>query len=503
MTSELESAAVNYAKSGWWVFPLKPRDKTPITAHGLQDASNKMDVVRQWWGKWPDANIGLNCGKSGMVVVDLDKRGGYDGLKEWEEIQTQNGIHSHTSTSLTGGGGRHLLFKSPDGLSIKNSAGKLAPGIDVRAEGGYVVLPPSIHPSGNAYAWEASTDIETLPDSIVRILTTVPDPWKIYTLLDAQQPRPPLEWIVDGVITAGSLSIWYGAPGTLKSMLLADLSICVSAGLTWLTKQAGGGGYATRQGPVLWLDFDNGSRRTHERFGALARARNVSSDAPLFYVSMPNPYLDAGDSESMGALAHRIISRDIGLVVIDNLGIVSANIEENSAEMQRPIGALRWLAESTGAAVIVVHHQRKSNGDTKGRAGDTLRGHGSIEAGIDLGMLVTRDQTNISMTATKVRGVDVEKFGATFSFENDEHHELTTARFWPYNPADEDKAAQSASEENIIGELKEFGAMSANQTYDRVGGNRSEVLDLLRQMVKAGRIGQRQGTRGMLLYAIP
>lgn len=502
--SPLAAAAVNYAKSGWCVFPVKPRDKTPLTPHGLKDATNNIDVVRQWWAKWPNANIGLNCGKSGMVVVDLDKHGDKDGMEEWEQLQASTGLQIATSTSLTGGGGRHLIFKAPQGVSIKNSAGKLSPGIDIRADGGYIVLPPSIHPSGNPYTWEpTTTSIEELPAPIIDILTTEPDPWKIYTLKDAAQPRPPLVWVVDGVIPAGSLSIWYGAPGSLKSMILADLSVCVAGGRKWLANPQGQGGYATVKSGVMWLDFDNGARRTHERFGALAKAHGVPQDAPLHYVSMPEPTLDAGDGEGMRLLAQRVIDRDVLLVVIDNLGVVSGNSDENSAEMQKPMGGLRWLAETTGAAVIVLHHQRKSNGNDKARAGETLRGHGSIEAKLDLGMLITRDGQNIIMSATKVRGPDIKSFGATLSFENDKQRELVEARFWPFDPTEEENEELAKIQDDILAFIKRNPGDTATDVYNDVGGNKKRVFDIIRTLQRDGKILGRSGAGHSTRLFIP
>lgn len=494
-TTALQSAAVDYAKNNWFIFPVKPKDKTPLTSHGLKDATNKVDTVREWWAKWPDANIGLNCGKSGMVVVDLDKHGEYDGMAEWDALKSRFGLSLCTSTSITGGGGRHLLFKAPTDKTIKNSAGKLSPGIDVRAEGGYIVLPPSIHPSGNSYAWEpTTTSIEDLPTPIVEILTTEPDPWKIYTLKDAARPRPPLVWVVDGIIPAGSLSIWYGAPGTLKSMILADLSVCVAGGRKWLANPQGMGGFDTARSGVMWLDFDNGSRRTHERFSALARAHCVPQDAPLYYVSMPDPTLDAGDADGMHALAQRIVNRDVALVVIDNLGVVSGNADENSADMQRPMGGLRYLTEITGAAVIVLHHQRKANGNTKdARAGETLRGHGSIEAKLDLGMLITRDGTNIILSATKERGPDVKSFGATFSFENDSQRELVEARFWPYDPTAEDEEELENLKANVLEYIRRNPGDTATAVYNDVGGQKQKVFDAIRILMREKKIYELPG----------
>ena len=109
---------------------------------------------------------------------------------------------------------------------------------------------------------------------LAAIFATVPsvgigDTWQLRTLKDARATRPPLQYIVPG-ISVGSLSIVYGAPGTLKSMLLADLCVCVAMGAPWLSPLPGesGSGLSTLQVPVMWLDFDNGRRRTDERFGS-------------------------------------------------------------------------------------------------------------------------------------------------------------------------------------------------------------------------------------------
>lgn len=500
--SSLAQSAEDYAKSGWYIFPLKPRDKTPLTAHGLKDATNKIDVIKQWWSKTPTANIGLNCGKSGLVVVDLDKRGEYDGCAEWAELSKQFGPVS-TSTSLTGGGGRHLLFKSPEGAAIKNSAGKLAHAIDIRAEGGYIVLPPSIHPSGNPYQWaDSNTDIIPLPDAVIKILTREPDPWQIFTLRDAFAPRPPLEWIVDGVIQAGSLTIWYGAPGSLKSMLLADMALSVAAGKVWLNRANDiNSGKVVTPCPVMWLDFDNGQRRTHERMSALGKARGVSDSVPLYYASMPAPRLVAGETESMRALAVRLIDRDIRLVIIDNLGVIAGDVEENSADMQQPMAGLRWLAE-TGIAVVVIHHQRKTSAVSGARQGETLRGHSCIEAAIDAALLVTRDESTVTVNATKVRGPSIKQFSGSFVFENDAASELSTARFWGTNQEEQEEQDTAAMEASILEELRKFGDMSANAIYDRVGGNRSETLDLLRKMRQQKKLGERKNTRGIVLFPL-
>ena len=125
---------------------------------------------------------------------------------------------------------------------------------------------------------------------------------------DAYAPREALQFAVSGLLTLPSLSIVYGAPGTLKSFLLADMAINVAAGLPWLAALPGEGDIARAviQSPAMWIDFDNGARRTHERFDALGHAYKLPADVPIVYYSMPSAGLDAGDTAAMVTLADRI-----------------------------------------------------------------------------------------------------------------------------------------------------------------------------------------------------
>lgn len=150
--AELGAAAVAYARRGWWIFPLQPRRKEPLTAHGVYDASDNVALVAAWWSEWPDANIGLDVHRSGLAVVDLDPARG--GLKTWQTLCADYGVPPFATTrSRTGGGGLHLLYRAPLGLTLRNSNDKLGPGVDVRGRGGYIVLPPSLHPNGQTYVW--------------------------------------------------------------------------------------------------------------------------------------------------------------------------------------------------------------------------------------------------------------------------------------------------------------------------------------------------------------
>jgi KaiC/GvpD/RAD55 family RecA-like ATPase len=170
----LGAAALYYASLGWAVFPLVPREKIPLLSkakggNGLKDASADVDTVTAWWTRYPDANIGLTTGaSSGLVVVDVDGADGEAALAVYGELPL--------TVESTTGKGRHLLFRgSPE---IRNSAGKLGPQLDVRAEGGYIVAPPSIHPNGGTYRWASGRHPgkltpADLPESIAKRITGV------------------------------------------------------------------------------------------------------------------------------------------------------------------------------------------------------------------------------------------------------------------------------------------------------------------------------------------
>lgn len=137
------------------VFPLKPRGKVPLSPNGFKNATIDPHIIGIWGTNWSDANVGIPTGTtSGFDVLDIDPRhGGDESLKE---LIRSNGPLPETVEALTGGGGRHLLFKHEEG--IRNSAGQL-PGLDIRGDGGYIAAPPSIHENGQKYAWELSSRI--------------------------------------------------------------------------------------------------------------------------------------------------------------------------------------------------------------------------------------------------------------------------------------------------------------------------------------------------------
>ena len=147
----LREWALWYAAQGWAIHPLLPGDKTPLLDGWQKKATADPVTIRAWWAKWPAANIGLACGPSGVVAIDLDRHNGRDGIQSWATL----GVPGDTLKSKTANGGQHRIYQA-NGAAITNSAGKLGPGIDVRGDGGYIVLPPSTLAGGRSYAWDGA-----------------------------------------------------------------------------------------------------------------------------------------------------------------------------------------------------------------------------------------------------------------------------------------------------------------------------------------------------------
>lgn len=173
--------AMAYARKGWRVLPLwwpatperinhdtgevynqavcacpnpdcQSTGKHPLTRHGAHDGTTDPKQIEAWWGRWPQANIGIATGgESGIWVLDIDvDRGGGKSFKR-AYLTPGRAKPAPTVTAITGGGGRHIIWKTwgePVPCAVN-----LFPGVDTRGEGGLIVAPPSVHASGERYQW--------------------------------------------------------------------------------------------------------------------------------------------------------------------------------------------------------------------------------------------------------------------------------------------------------------------------------------------------------------
>lgn len=172
----LVNAALYYAELGYRVFPLVPGGKTPITPNGCLDATTDPDQIEAWWASRPDANVGIST--DGMLIVDRDGAN-----NPWPAEPEQIMSLSWGAVSLTPSGGSHHLYKQPGGRDMRNTASRLAHKVDTRANGGYIVAPPSIV-NGVAYEWAETLALEVPLDRL---------------------PEPPA-WLMDALDAAEALA---------------------------------------------------------------------------------------------------------------------------------------------------------------------------------------------------------------------------------------------------------------------------------------------------------
>lgn len=181
------TAAMALAHRGLAVFPVDPLTKAPKTAHGFKEATRSEASIIQLWSKWPAAGIAVATGKpSGIVAIDVDpSNGGEDGFAT---LAGELGAPGRTVQVITPRGGYHLWFRAPP-AAVACSAGKLAPGVDIRGDGGYVVAPPTTRPDGSGWHWApGGSPLAELQPEWLKAMTATADQ-------KSASPKPASTWV--------------------------------------------------------------------------------------------------------------------------------------------------------------------------------------------------------------------------------------------------------------------------------------------------------------------
>lgn len=211
-------AALGYSRAGWNVVPLS--GKRPMVPWARYQKTRVVEAeIRDWWARWPDANVGVVTGAiSGLVVLDVD---GEEGLRALSE---QGLAVPSTLTSKTGGGGFHHLFRHPGGGQTIRSFVRKLPGLDLRGDGGIIVVPPSVHPNGTPYKWANDEHIADPPAWLLELAHEV-----------ERAPVTPADWACDverggrnAHLTrlAGSLMVRMGRNEAMQVLMAWNLAKC-------------------------------------------------------------------------------------------------------------------------------------------------------------------------------------------------------------------------------------------------------------------------------------
>ncbi len=208
--------ALAYSARGWHVFPVPPGQKKSYKSAKFSGgrqwgATTDAEEVRRDFERWPEANVGIVTGpKSGFFVLECDTPEGHDvdGIASLKMVVAKHGPLPDTLKAESPSGSLHHYFNYPDGVRITNSASKIAPGIDVRGDGGMVVAPPSVKPGVGTYKWLNENPIADAPDWLITLCQE--EPAKSLQVPGQSQTSDPAEiGAALAVIPSDDEPVWY------------------------------------------------------------------------------------------------------------------------------------------------------------------------------------------------------------------------------------------------------------------------------------------------------
>jgi Bifunctional DNA primase/polymerase, N-terminal/AAA domain/Primase C terminal 1 (PriCT-1) len=218
-TGGLSPEIVAAASRGWRLHPIRARDKVPLVKNWPNAATTDIAQLEEWTTRFPACNWGVATGPaSGVFIMDVDGNPGRASLKAYQ----QQGFELPDTLTVVTGNGRHLYFQWAPGASIRNSAGQLAAGLDIRVDRGCAVIPPSIHSNGRQYSYlDANAPIAEAPAWLIAKLTGSLPVAKVVTL---QPARAIPEGKRNSTLTslAGAMRRKGISPAAIEAAMLAE-----------------------------------------------------------------------------------------------------------------------------------------------------------------------------------------------------------------------------------------------------------------------------------------
>lgn len=288
--------------------------------------------------------------------------------------------------------------------------------------------------------------LETLAQEANKIEITQPDRFAITWANEVYNASEPLAFLVDGLITKGSVNLLVGEGGSKKTWAALDLAVCVSMGSNWLDFQ-------TEQATVLIVDEESGPRRLRRRLYETLNGHLIqrADNAPIAFTSLN--MMSLRDLEDVNALHIMIEQTGAGLVIVDALADIMPGADENTVKDVQPVFMnLRRVAEATRAAILVIHHSNKQNGE--------YRGSTAIKGAVDLMLMVKSEPSSryINFQAEKARDIEPKEFTGIATFQGE------TSQFYLTASEVENKTHFSKSQRYVLLYLLEHG----NSTLDDI-----------------------------------
>jgi RecA-family ATPase len=220
---------------------------------------------------------------------------------------------------------------------------------------------------------------------------------------DAMKPQPPIEYVINDLITNSSLNVFYGEAGSKKTYVTISMAVAVVNGDDWL-------GFSTKKSPVIFIDEESGEKRFTRRLSEVMKGTDHVATEKLFYVSLAGFKLD--NKEDIKTIESQINRTESKLIIIDALADIMDGDENSKKDVQPIMNALRKIADNTNSAIVLIHHSNKSGG---------YRGSSAIKASSDLMIQVDSelDQSVVTFKTEKNRDGSYITWSADAIWEND------------------------------------------------------------------------------------
>lgn len=231
-------------------------------------------------------------------------------------------------------------------------------------------------------------------------------PIEVRSYRDVFLPRPPIEYLVKGLITNSSVNIFFGRQSSKKTYSLLTLAVCMANGLDWLH-------FHTVKSPTLFINEDTGSAALLDRFEQVLKGLNCYKDngSELDYTPLVGLKLDK--KQDVVDIESEIIKRGSRLIIFDAFAGIMSGDENSKKDIQPAMSALRKIADNTNSAVILIHHTNKG--------GEEIRGSSAIGASADLIVKVMSSSNIVNYEIIKNRNGELSEWSAKANWEKDKN----------------------------------------------------------------------------------
>jgi hypothetical protein len=328
-----------------------------------------------------------------------------------------------------------------------------------------------------------------------RTSAETPDTWQLHSSDELIEPPAAREWLFEGLIYKGQLSLWFGPPGIQKSLLLMSLCAAGAVGRNWLVRRSGQEDDAslvtfrcTRPLRVLWLDYDNGEFETKIRIRAALKAQDGLGEStghlPIYYMSETTPWLALDNPAHIKRIIAKAKAVKADIIVVDALGMVLGEVDENAPEVSRVIANLKMMRSATGAAIITVHHPSKTGAQSAQASTYNAAGSAKFSNFFEWTLELRKGEERDTLIAevTKHRGWAIaKKFAAALSYLHfgtarpDLAHEFETFKFYPEPLITKEGKRKTLIRETVLTMLVE-GELNQKQLIEAVKPEVEAVL---------------------------